>query len=800
MRAPPREPAEAPRAERTRSPIRLPNWPFLPFLFVLVIAMTAGLVALLLLPTVAGIGFGVNQIRARLQAEGAGCAGACIPHFPQRSTIFARNGTVLATVYLDENRKIVRLKNVSRYAQDAVLAIEDHDFYHHGPFNPSSVIRAMLANIVAGHVVQGGSTITQQLVKNTLIQDPAETIQRKLQELALAARVEAAYSKDQILEMYLNEVYLGNGVYGIGTAAEFYYREKASELTLSQAATLAGLIQLPQYFEPLDHPRRAALRRNEVLDRMAELGLAPQSEVDAIKLTPVKLPPGAGRQIQKKLPFIAYFAKQQILENANHEFDALGKKPAQRVHTLFQGGLKIYTTFDPTWQRYAQDAVLAHLPKTHKAPDASIVTVDARTGAIRAMLSGKDYARDELDLAWRGRRQVGSAFKPYTLVAAFRQGIPPTTVYNSHDPFCSPIWISRDHCVHNAEPGGGGYVDLWTATQHSINVVFAQLALDVGPENIVTAAHDMGVTAPLDAVPSITLGAEEVSTLDMATGYSTLANDGKHCEPYAIQRVLLPGGDKLYSHHVKCKQVVEPTIAHLVTAMLQRVVTGGTGTAAAIPGRPIAGKTGTGQDHTNVYFAGYTPQYATAVWVGFPGGNVPLENYYGYSVFGGTVAAPIWHDYMVRILQGVPIEGFEAPPAPPRGQVPKVVGMTAEEAQRTLAAARFSSKVVKVNSAEPKGTVVAQSPGAGTNLVLGSLVEISVSTGHPPKTVVPDVVGMTKADALAALRAAGLKPLVVMVDVTDVTQKGIVQTQTPAAGDKVPERTVVTIEVGKVGP
>jgi membrane peptidoglycan carboxypeptidase len=290
----------------------------------------------------------------------------------------------------------------------------------------------------------------------------------------------------------------------------------------------------------------------------------------------------------------------------------------------------------------------------------------------------------------------------------------------------------------------------------------------------------------------------------MASGYSTLANDGVHCQPFAITRVLLPEGRKLYQHHPQCKKAIDPGIAHLVTAMLQRVVCCGTGTAANI-GRPIAGKTGTAQDYTNVYFAGYTPQVATAVWVGFPQGQVPMDSYYGGSVFGGTVAAPIWHSFMVKAMAGMPIEGFPGPPAQPGGTIPNVVGLRSAEAQQIVIDAEFTPIVKKVDSSAPVNTVLEQAPPGGATATLGSGVTLTVSNGKGegggggtgPPVYVPAVIGLVEKDAVKALEASGLVPAVQYVDVTDPKQQGIVLTQSPAAGERVRSGTTVVIVVGQ---
>jgi membrane peptidoglycan carboxypeptidase len=308
----------------------------------------------------------------------------------------------------------------------------------------------------------------------------------------------------------------------------------------------------------------------------------------------------------------------------------------------------------------------------------------------------------------------------------------------------------------------------------------------------------MGIESDLPAVPSLTLGTADVTPIEMAAAYQTLANDGKHCESYAVAKVVDSDG-VLYRHKPVCKQVVSPEIAHLVTAMLQGVVSGGTGTAASLGSWPVAGKTGTTQDYTNAWFVGYTRQISTAVWVGFPGTPDPLSLYFGGSVFGGTLAAPIWHDYMVRIMAGMPAEGFPAPPAPAFGAVPDVVGLKSEHAQNLLAGANFTPVVEIVGSAEPKGVVVSQTPAGGGSAELGSLVTIQVSSGVPEKVKVPDVIGFSQQDAAAALRAAGFAVEVVEKHVSDPGNVDIVLDQDPAPGAKLLQGGVVTITVGSSG-
>jgi membrane peptidoglycan carboxypeptidase len=769
-------------------------------LFPAVIAIAGGLVALLLLPAALGIGAGVDRVGARLDSLGE--AYKRIPKFPERSTIYASDGkTVLAQVYLDENREIVHLDEVSEVARTAVLVAEDDGFYEHGALDVPSVLRAMVANVAAGDVVQGGSTITQQLVKNAVLDETDQTLERKWQELAVALQIEQRYTKDQIFELYLNDVYLGNGIYGIGTAARYYFDEPASKLSLSEGATLAGMIRAPEDYNPIAHPKRAVARRNFVLDRMVELGDAGAAKVAKIASQPVALPPDAGHASTEKLPFFVTYITRQILADTDGAYDVFGKTAKQRERTLFQGGLKIVTTLDPDWQRAAQAAanqpwaVTPGNPGYGQTPDTAIVSVDNADGAIRTMLSGRNYQKDQLDLA-TATRQTGSAFKPFTLVAAFEEGIPPGQVYSATSPFCSPAWTSQDHCVSNAEPGKGGYENLTIATAYSTNVVFAQLALDVGPSKIAQAAHEMGITSDLSVVPSITLGTSDVSPLEMASAYQTLANRGRHCVPFAVSRVEDAEG-VLYRHKAECHQVIDPQIAAQVTSMLQGVVSlpGATGTAAAI-GRPVAGKTGTTQEYSNAWFVGYTPQVSTAVWVGFPGDPDPLDRYFGTSVFGGSIAAPIWRTYMTHVVAGMPVQGFPAPPPPETGKVPDVGGRPVGAAQKILADASFSSRIENVHSTRPEGTVVGQDPAGGVTAQLGALVTLQVSSGKAPTMVIPALEGKEAAAARTILEDMGFVVHVAERQVSDPKLDGLVLATIPKAGTKVARGSIVTMNVG----
>ncbi len=599
-----------------------------------VIAIAAVLIAILIAPPIAGLAWGAKTIDARLTVLGADFTH--IPRFPERSTIYAADGkTVLATLYLD-NREIVDLPDISEMGRKSVLAIEDAQFYEHGPLDWTSLIRALLTNAATGEVVQGGSTITQQLVKNAVTGDTSQTFQRKFQELALAIRVEQRYTKDQILSLYLNDVYFANGVYGIGTAADFYFHIPASKLKLTQSAMLAGLIRSPNYYDPLAHPVKARIRRNVVLDRLAELGWVPQERIDRAKASPLGLAPDIGRIGLRQPPFLVRYltrAHRRERRTASSTRSARRRTPAAGAST--RAGCasppRSIPIGRPPLSRWRTSPTgnpsRTRTTSRRRTPRSSPSTTRRARSAPCSPVG--TTCKDQVNLA-DARRQSGSSFKPFTLVAAFREGIPPGAVYSTKSPLFLPEWSGNDcSCVSNAEGAGdAGYQSLWGATQNSINVVFAQLILEVGPEKVVEAAHDMGIESELPAVPSLTLGTADVTPIEMASAYQTLANDGKHCESYAVAKVVDADG-VLYRHKPSCKQVIAPEIAHLVTAMMQGVVSGGTGSAAALGTWPVAGKTGTTQDYTNAWFVGFTRQVSTAVWVGFPGTPDPLSNYFG---------------------------------------------------------------------------------------------------------------------------------------------------------------------------
>jgi membrane peptidoglycan carboxypeptidase len=467
-------------------------------------------------------------------------------------------------------------------------------------------------------------------------------------------------------------------------------------------------------------------------------------------------------------------------------------------------------------QKEAADAVVAELQhqgdKPPSDPQASVVTVVPQTGEIQAMYGGADFSKQQFNLATQSQRSAGSAFKAFTLASAFEQGVPIGKVYNAS----SPVKVPSSKCYDptgvwspaNAESGLSGFINMTEATADSINVYFAQLIADVGPANVAEMAKRMGVqpyqrdtVVDVPNVCSITLGAVRVNPLSMTSGYSTIANNGTHCYPFAIKRVVSSKGKTVFKAKPSCQQVMDPKIAAQITSLLKGVVAHGTGTAANI-GRPQAGKTGTGQLYQDAWFVGYVPRLVTGVWVGYSKFEIPMVNLPvlgGANAFGGTIAAPIWHDYMLKAVQGLPPDDFPPPPGPKSGTVPDVTGMKQADAVGALATANFTAIINQVPCVKPVGIVCTQSPAGGSSAPLGSGVSLGVSNGKSPKVLVPNVVGSMKGAAVTALEASGFTVALVYQRVDNPNMDKIVLAQSPAGGSKQKPGATVTITIGRFG-
>jgi penicillin-binding protein 1A len=578
------------------------------------------------------------------------------------SFVYAADGSLLGSIPAERNREPVTAADMSLWIRKATIAIEDRRFFEHGGIDVEGIARAAVADIRAGEIVEGGSTITQQLVRNLYI-SRERTVQRKVKEACLATKLDRAWSKPRILTTYLNQVYYGNHAYGIEAAAQTYFSEPATDLDLPQAALLAGLTQAPSVDDPFTAPGRALARQREVLAAMLDTHvITPRIYRKALSAKVILRP---GRLYEKiREPYFFGYVRDQLIQVYG----------AARVRS---GGLKIYTTIVPRYQRLAEKAIRDTLNEPTD-PAAALISISPRTGAIRAMAAVvPNRPKNQFNLLSQARRQPGSTFKTFVLTAAVEQGINPDSTYYVSAPFTyktHPAGSCEDGtwwCVHTYANDYYGWSSIRSATLRSDNSVYAQLTLDVTPEKVADVARRMGVRSQLDVngayVPAIGLGSIAVSPLDLATAYSTLAAGGVHAEPMAIRKVVLADGrdDTEAGWGVpKRHRAISEGVAAIVTRILEQNVQSGTGTRAAM-GRPAAGKTGTNEEHADAWFAGYTPELATTVWVGYTGGEIPMESVHGIAVTGGSFPAEIWRLFMEPALERIDPEPFPEPSAWP---------------------------------------------------------------------------------------------------------------------------------------
>lgn len=562
----------------------------------------------------------------------------------QPTKIYSANGKLLANFYL-ENREIVPISKISTDLANAVVAVEDERFYQHNGVDTVGIARAIVIDITSGSAKEGASTITQQYVRNTILSQERYSITaaRKIREMYLAYEFEKRHSKAEVLGDYLNTVYFGDGAYGAEAAAKDYFGKSASELTVGEAALLAGLPQSPVRLNPYYNLDGALARQRWVLGRMVANKYITQAQANAAAAQKIVLKKSVdpSQGIYDCGYFVSYVRKQLLQQYS----DTL----------VFKGGLKVYTTIDTRLQRAAETAVRKTLP-SKKDPDAALVSINPHTGAIVAMYGGRNYNKNSYNYATQGRRQPGSSFKMFVLVTALEQGIPPRRAINASSPAyipSHPVWV-----VNNSEGSGTGYMTISEATKLSVNAVFARLIWEIGAADVARTAKRMGITSPIPALPSIALGSAPVSPLEMASAYGTLANNGIHVKPVSITRVLDANGAVIFDYRPSGTRAVTPQIAWAATQALMGVITGGTGTAARLPGREAAGKTGTAQNYQDAWFVGYTPQLVTAVWMGYSKGSIPMRNVHGRRAFGGTFCAPIWHTFMTAALKGQPALTF----------------------------------------------------------------------------------------------------------------------------------------------
>jgi penicillin-binding protein 1A len=578
----------------------------------------------------------------------------------QNSFVYAGDGSLLGSIPSAQNRQWLTLGEMSRWLPLATVAIEDRGFYHHGALDYRGIVRAAVDDLTSFSLSQGGSTITQQLVRTLYLGETQRTLSRKLKEACLAIRLERDWSKRRILTAYLNDVYYGSHAFGVEAAAETYFSRHAAELDLPQAALIAGLTRAPSSLDPFERPDLARQRRNEVLAAMVDGDSITPSEYAWAVRTPIGLQPGA-LYSQLKEPTFVGFVQDELV----------AKLGANRVQA---GGLRVRTTLNSRLQRLGVVAI-KNVLRSRFDPAAALVAVDPGSGAIRAMVSYlPSGAPLQFNLAAQSHRQAGSAFKPFVLATALGQHVSPYSYWNGPpelvigDPHCFTNGQPWD--VHNYADESAGSMNLIDATAHSVNTIYAQLSVAVGPRNIVAVAHRLGITSPLLPVCSITLGTQGVSPLEMADAYATFAARGVHHPADAIQHVRVSSGRTIESLRWNGIRAMPQNDADMVTYVLQRVVQYGTGTAAYF-GRPVAGKTGTAENYDDAWFCGYVPQLATCVWVGYPHREQSLVNVEGVpAVFGGSLPAEIWHGFMAEALLNRPVRDFPQPSFGPYDQYP----------------------------------------------------------------------------------------------------------------------------------
>ncbi len=671
----------------------------------------------------------------------------------QTSVVYDRHGEELAKLFAEQDRTDRALDTIPATLIQAVIATEDARYYEHKGVDLIGITRALWVDIRTRSTAQGGSTITQQYVKNAFV-TPEQTLRRKLSEALLAYRIEKTYSKDQILELYLNTIYFGHGAYGVESAARVYFGKNVTELDLAQSAMLAGVIRSPGRYSPYLDPKAANGRRATVLRQMTDQGMI--SEDDRAQAASSELQLAGLTSADVTAPYFMEYTKAQLID----EFGA---------EAVFRGGISVRTTLDARMQRIAETAI-AEIFDQEDDPSAALVALDPRTGEILAMVGGRDFTSQQYNVAVQGRRQPGSAFKPFVLAAALDEGV---TVEDAFE--CGPgefVLPNGQTWKVTGAPGRSGPMRLREAMERSVNSVFAKLILDVGVDRVVDTARAMGISTEMAPVPAIALGghAEGVSPLEMAAAYGTLAEGGRHAQPYGIISVSDADEEVLRSSEPTLTEALDPAVAYVVTDALRGVISRGTGSAAAI-GRPAAGKTGTTQAYRDAWFVGYTPDLVAAVWVGYPEEQREMRNVHGRKVTGGSFPAQIWATFMRQALEDSDAIDFERPSGlvnasvcresgglstewctdtfqglfiagrlptdscfmhtgPENVAMPDLIGITKERAIAILAELDLEANVAEEEiRGVPAGIVARQEPPSDTEVEVGSTVTIVVSSG-----------------------------------------------------------------------
>lgn len=568
---------------------------------------------------------------------------------PSETTIiYDKDGNVIGKLFI-ENRTLVPLAEIPENLQLAIIAVEDAKFYEHKGVDIYGMVRALIENIRAKRITQGGSTITQQLAKNLFLTH-RRTIVRKIQEVLLAFQLERKYSKEEILELYLNQIYFGSGAYGVEAASNVYFNKSVKDLNLAECALLAGIPRSPVNYSPFNNLALAKMRQKFVLERMLEIGFITEEEKEKAEKTPILL---AKPHLYTPFDFRAPYFTSYVVEKLIDEFGA---------NFVYRGGLRVYTTLDLRMQEIADKVIKTGIAEALKSGlnthQAALVAIEPSTGYIRAMVGGVDFKTSQFNRAWQAKRQPGSAFKPFVYLTALEHGYSPNKIMID-EPVSYPMGRGKYWRPKNYGGGYRGPVSLRKALAHSINTIAVKLLKEVGPEEVISTAQRLGITT-LDrikdcnlatALGGITYG---VTPLEMAGAFSVLANEGIKCKPIAITKITYRNGLVIKEYKPECEEVVEREIALLLTDMMKDVIRYGTGTRANIQ-REAAGKTGTTSDWKDAWFIGFTPDLCCAIWVGNDD-NTPTRK-----VVGGTLPAKMWANFMRKALQNYPESYFSHP-------------------------------------------------------------------------------------------------------------------------------------------
>ncbi|MCD4669677.1 MAG: PBP1A family penicillin-binding protein [Actinomycetia bacterium] len=756
----------------------------------------------------------------------------------QTSKVYDLSGSLITEFHAEENREIIPFSSMSDNIKDAIVAVEDKRFFEHQGVDYIRILGAAVADIKAGRLAQGGSTITQQVVKNIYF-SPEKTWRRKINEALIAIQLERNYTKDKLLEMYLNTIYFGAGTYGIEKASEVYFGKDAADLSIPEAALLAGMVQAPEVHSPFNNIENAKYRRDLVLKMMYEQEfIDPGQYMDALA-EPIKINEDgtgiSGNQPGNRLaPYFIDFVKQQLYDQEFNDYD------------VFKGGLRIYTTLDVDLQEKAEQAVKTVFPGDI-TPSYSLICTDPDNGYIYALIGGKDYAESKFNIATQGRRQPGSVFKTLVLMESAIQNISAKNEFDPNGPITINMPEGPDWIVNNY--GGQQFsekMSIADAMAYSVNIVYAQLIMDVGAENVEALCNEMDIF-DIGSNPAIALGGLKtgITPLDISKVFSTLASGGIYHKPVTILKITDARDNILYQYDPEeedsSKRILEEPVSHYITRILKKVIEIGTGRGADI-GRPAAGKTGTTSDYKDAWFAGYTPELVTIVWMGNSESSEPMEPINDRVVVGGTYPADIWREFMTLALQDSPIMEFESPDdelidieicsesglipvfwCPEetlvwkifvkgdepddicnihnKVEVPNVVGLSIEEARPMFEELyTIITEVQEFDDTYNQGIIFDQSPPAGSFLesLTGEKLSVILYVSRGERTFsMPDLTGLKLNNAKNILAALDMAINEIIYEFSDLQPIDLIFGQNPVKDSTVTKSTEVNIYISK---